>query len=189
MARANGIAVSARQLEVHPSRFVLAALLSTVAAVVASLALGGRAPFNEQYVCCEAAQAEWKLIVDCSAGWSGDPEYQAFYCKRRLPLPGHGWILRHENTDVEYVEYFCGGTWWATFGCGCGNGGGSQSFESCTLDPTDTAQGVDIAVEYERSENGQELEAAKGVLSIPFRQEVVRQVGSLHFRATWERLR
>ena len=189
MAGANGIAVRARQLEVHPLRLVLTALLTTAAAVAASLAIGGRAPFNEQYECCEAAQAEWKLIVDCSAGWSGDPEYQAFYRKRRLPLPGHGWILRHENTNVEYVECFCGGTWWATFGCGCGNGGSSQSFESCTLDPTDTAQGVDIAVEYERSENGQKLEGTKGVLSVPFRREVDCQLGSLHFRAKWERLK
>lgn len=57
------------------------------------------------------------------------------------------------------------------------------------LSPTDTAEGVDIAVDYERSENRRGLEATKGVLSIPFRREVFRQLGSLQFQAKWKRLK
>ena len=189
VAGANGMAFCARRTEVHPLRFALIATLATAAAVAASLALGGRVPFHEKYACGEADQAEWKLIVECSAGWSDEPVYEAYYRKRTSPLSEHRWMLPCQNANVEYVEFFCGGTMWSTFGCGCGEGVGVSTFESCMLTPTDTAEGVDIAVDYERSENRRQLEATKGVLSIPFRREVVRQLGSLHFQAKWERLK
>lgn len=189
MAGANRIAICARRIEVHPLRFALIATLATAAAVAASLALGGRVPFNEEYACCEADHAEWKLIVECSAGSSGEPEYEAYYRKRSSPLPEHCWALACDDTDVGCVEYFCVGCSWMVGECGFGEEVGFSTFESCTFDPTETTEGVDIAVEYERSENGKELEATKGVLSIPFRREVVRQLGSLRFHAKWERLK
>jgi hypothetical protein len=116
------------------------------------------------------------------------------YFRPRRPFDDETWRSPFESDSTLQSEWlpFPGmfrSTMSMSIACGFGPNGGTSRSESYQVSTKDTADGVEVEIEFRRREDDHAPVTQQIRFTAPFRRKVTVQQGSLAYSATWQRVR